>query len=342
MTPRYAESLNRALHRLMAENPRVFLIGEDVLDPYGGAFKVARDLSTAFPDRVLTTPISEAAIVGVGIGLALSGFRPIVEIMFGDFLTLATDQIVNHAAKFRWMYNEQVRVPIVIRTPMGGRRGYGPTHSQTLEQLFFSVPGLRIVAPSHLHDAGELLRTTVLTAEDPTLFVENKLLYGERLLLPDDHGRIGDFVVEWIAVSNPHWPTIRLSVAPAEPADAVLICYGGMAPLAMEAAHAAFMKNELKVTVLVASQVKPLPFADVAPCVRECGRVVFAEEGHCASGWGSGFANQLYAAMFRDLRAPIQCVGAQDLPIPSSRPMEDKVLPQVADIENALNRVMNE
>ena len=124
------------------------ILGEDVLDPYGGAFKVTRGLSTAFPERVQTTPISEAGIVGVAAGMALRGLRPVVEIMFGDFITLAADQLVNHAAKFRWMYNDQVRVPLVIRTPMGGRRGYGPTHSQTLEKLFLGVPGLKVLAPT--------------------------------------------------------------------------------------------------------------------------------------------------------------------------------------------------
>ena len=140
------DALNAALHRACAADERVIILGEDVLDPYGGAFKVTRGLSTTYPERVLTTPISEAGIVGVAAGMALRGLRPVVEIMFGDFITLAADQLINHAAKFRWMYNDQVRVPMVIRTPMGGRRGYGPTHSQTLEKLFLGVPGLILEA----------------------------------------------------------------------------------------------------------------------------------------------------------------------------------------------------
>ena len=130
--PSVLESLNSALHRAFSDNLNVYLLGEDILDPYGGAFKVSRGLSTSFPERVLTTPISEAGFVGVAAGMALRGLRPVVEIMFGDFVTLIADQMINHIAKFRWMYNNQVRLPIVIRTPMGGRRGYGPTHSQTL------------------------------------------------------------------------------------------------------------------------------------------------------------------------------------------------------------------
>jgi len=140
--PTVLQSLNKALHDAMSTDDKVVLLGEDILDPYGGAFKVTQGLSTAFPDRVIPTPISEAGIVGIAAGMALRGLRPIVEIMFGDFLTLIADQVINHIVKFKWMYNDQVSVPVVIRTPMGGRRGYGPTHSQTLEKLFLGVPGL--------------------------------------------------------------------------------------------------------------------------------------------------------------------------------------------------------
>ena len=129
---RYVESLNSALHKVMSEDERICVIGEDILDPYGGAFKVTKGLSTAFPGRVIGTPVSEAGITGLSIGMAIRGLRPILEIMFGDFITLCADQIINSAAKFSWMYNGQVSVPLVIRTPMGGRKGYGPTHSQTI------------------------------------------------------------------------------------------------------------------------------------------------------------------------------------------------------------------
>jgi pyruvate/2-oxoglutarate/acetoin dehydrogenase E1 component len=133
---RVVESINRALHELMAADPRLVVLGEDITDPYGGAFKVTRGLSSAYRDRVWTTPISEGGIVGMAAGMALKGRPTIVELMFGDFIALAADQIINHATKFRWMYNDQVEVPMIIRAPMGGRRGYGPTHSQSLEKHF--------------------------------------------------------------------------------------------------------------------------------------------------------------------------------------------------------------
>ena len=171
------ESLNQGLHRAFAEDERVYMLGEDILDPYGGAFKVTRGLSSAYPERVLTTPISEAGITGLATGMAMRGLRPVVEIMFGDFLPLIADQIINHMAKFRWMYNEQVRVPLVIRTPMGGRRGYGPTHSQTLEKLFLGIPGIKTLALTSLENPGQQLYNAILKEDNPILFIENKLLY---------------------------------------------------------------------------------------------------------------------------------------------------------------------
>ena len=136
----YAQELNNALKDAFESDERVYLVGQDILDPYGGAFKVSAGLSTRFPGRVITTPISEAGITGLGTGMAIRGLKPVVEIMFGDFITLCADQIVTNIAKFRAMYNGQVRVPIVIRTPMGGGRGYGPTHSQCLEKMFLGIP----------------------------------------------------------------------------------------------------------------------------------------------------------------------------------------------------------
>jgi pyruvate/2-oxoglutarate/acetoin dehydrogenase E1 component len=177
-------SLNRGLHQAFAQDTGVYLLGEDVLDPYGGAFKVTQGLSSTYPDRVITTPVSEAGIVGIATGMALRGLRPVVEIMFGDFLTLIADQLVNHVAKFRWMYNDKVELPLVVRTPMGGRRGYGPTHSQTLEKMFLGVPGIRVMAASQFGDPGEGLASAILNDNEPLLFIENKLLYLLPLLDP--------------------------------------------------------------------------------------------------------------------------------------------------------------
>ena len=160
-------SLNDALRRMLTRDERVILLGEDLHDPYGGAFKVTAGLSTEFAGRVISTPIGEAGLVGASIGLALAGYRPVAEIMFADFITLAMDQIYNHAVKFPGMF-DGVHVPLVVRTPSGGRRGYGPTHSQSPENLMTAVPGLTVVFPSHRHDVGHLLEIASLEWGHPS------------------------------------------------------------------------------------------------------------------------------------------------------------------------------
>ena len=173
--PRCVQVLNGALAEIFERRDDVILLGEDLLDPYGGAFKVSEGLSDRWPDRVLTTPISEASLFGVAAGMALRGQRPILEIMFGDFIALGFDQIVNGIAKFREMFDDQVAVPLVVRTPMGGRRGYGPTHSQSLEKLLMGVPGICVVATSECHDLRGLLVNAV-DDDRPVFFIENKLM----------------------------------------------------------------------------------------------------------------------------------------------------------------------
>lgn len=165
---RVAENLNRALHAAFAADPDLFLLGEDVADPYGGAFKITKGLSSGYPDRVLSTPISEQSLVGVANGLALSGGRAVVEIMFGDFATLAFDQIVNFAAKSVAMYGRRVDVPVVVRCPTGGRRGYGPTHSQSLQKHFIGVPHLSVHEISPFHDNTALLAGLLADGERPS------------------------------------------------------------------------------------------------------------------------------------------------------------------------------
>ena len=174
---RIVESVRRGLERALSENPQTVLLGEDIESPYGGAFKCTAGLSDTYPGRVRNTPISEAAITGIGNGLALAGLRPIVEIMFGDFLTLAADQWINHAAKFSWMYNDQVQVPLVVRTPMGGRRGYAATHSQSIEKHFIGLPGTQVLCLHHRYSPALVYDALVAEIDRPTLVVENKGLY---------------------------------------------------------------------------------------------------------------------------------------------------------------------
>lgn len=333
---RYAESINQGLFKLLAEDKRVYLIGEDILDPYGGAFKTAKGLSTAFPDQVITTPISEAGICGFSIGMALRGMIPIMEVMFGDFITLCADQIINQAVKFRWMYNDQVRVPLVIRTPMGGRRGYGPTHSQTLETIFLNVPMLRIVAPSLYHNPGEQLYHNVRATQDPLLFIENKSAYSQKLQVADECNRIGQLFYQKITQTDGINYTISLSTTQDEAPDVTVIAYGGTSTLAAEAAMNVFLQEEINVEVLIPSLVKPIPLYDLLPSVKESGRVLIVEESHKTSGWGAEVSSQIYEKLYGSLKAPIRRIGAKDTPISNAIELENQILPSKDEIMRAI------
>ena len=324
------EALNRSLEICLDSDPRVHFLGEDILDPYGGAFKVARGLSTAFPDRVHTTPVSEAGIVGVAVGMALRGLLPVAEIMFGDFITLGADQLINHAAKLRWMSDNRVQVPLVVRTPMGGRRGYGPTHSQTLEKLFLGVPGLRVVAPSALGDPGGLLRDAILDDIDPVLFIEHKLLYGHDVLQPET---LTEFEIN---SSGDRYPTWRLNLRGSPQPTVTLAAYGHMAELAREAMRRLAYEREIFIELIVFTQLSPTPLTALQKSVTRTGRLLTAEEGTERQGWG---AEVLAAAAESVDGLRVDRVAARDLPVPAAGPLEQAVLPSVEDMMNAAERL---
>ncbi|MCW5840939.1 MAG: hypothetical protein KIT77_06785 [Caldilinea sp.] len=325
----YLESLRTTLHAILDHDPAAVVLGEDILDPYGGAFKVMQGLSTRFPDRVLTTPICEASIVGMSVGMALRGLHPIAEIMFGDFVTLAADQIVNHAAKYPAMYNGQVSMPLVIRTPMGGGRGYGPTHSQSLERLFFGIPHLKLVAASHAHDAGALLQQAVADPE-PVIFVENKLLYPLRLErgnatitreeAPDSHG----------------YPVVTLrNYGAGESPDVTVIAYGGMSRLLVPLLER-LADEEIRLLACLPACISPLDAAPLVAAARQSGRVLVVEESPVAFGWGAEVAAQISALAGDRLLAPVARLGAAPMVIPAAKALEDTVLPSTASIEAAI------
>jgi pyruvate/2-oxoglutarate/acetoin dehydrogenase E1 component len=327
------EALQQSLSSCMQACDQVVFLGEDVLDPYGGAFKVARGLSTRYPERVITTPVSEAGIVGLGIGMALRGLRPVVEVMFGDFLTLAADQLINHAAKLRWMSNDQVRVPLVVRTPMGGRRGYGPTHSQTLEKHFMGVPGLRIVAVCDLDDPAELLRRAIIEDDDPVVFIEHKLLYPAAVMALDG---VPELRIEHLESS---YPTYRLRVDGAPNPMLTLAAYGHMGTLARMAALRLAYEHEIFAEILVFTQLSPAPYEPLVDSLTRTGHLLTLEEASPAAGWGA----ELVAVSTEHIRSGLRAarVGALAMPVPAAGPLEEAVLPGVDDIVKAAAALMN-
>jgi pyruvate/2-oxoglutarate/acetoin dehydrogenase E1 component len=334
-SPRCVQVINGALHDVFERRDDVYLLGEDLLDPYGGAFKVSAGLSTKWPDRVMTTPVSEAGMFGIAAGFALRGYRPIVEIMFGDFIALGFDQIVNGLSKFREMFDEQATVPLVVRTPMGGRRGYGPTHSQSLEKFLMGVPGIVVVAPSECHDIAGMLAAAV-DDDRPVFFIENKLMYGRPHRPPVD-AHVGDFAVR---TGDGAWPALTFSGNRFSGGEATIVAYGGMLPIALDAATRLILEEEIFTEVVALGQLLPLDLDPVLESVARTKALVTVEEGTLTAGVGAEIAARVQEAAWDDLRGPVRRVAARDGIIPSAPTLEDEALPGVEDLMAAVSGVL--
>ncbi|HUQ53044.1 MAG TPA: thiamine pyrophosphate-dependent enzyme [Gammaproteobacteria bacterium] len=323
-------AINRALQEWLEDDARVLLLGEDIRSPYGGAFKATRGLSDAHPERVINTPISEAGIVGIANGLALAGRRPVVEIMFGDFLGLCFDQLLNHAAKFRGMYNGRVSSAIVVRTPMGGGRGYGPTHSQNIEKHFAGMPGLR-VAVLHGRASIAALYAALRDSVEPTLIIENKLLYRESAAaaLPPGY--------EAFETTGP-WPTTVLR--PAGAPDLTIVAFGRMSLVAEQVA-AELRAEEIEVEILLPLSVSPFDARPVVESVARTRKLVVIEEGAAHFD----LASEVIAAAAEACRGGglhARRVAARPRPIPSALKLELEVLPSVAALRSACLELYDE
>ena len=317
---RYSDAVREALAAEMERDPNVVLLGEDI-GVYGGAFGVTAGLLERFgPDRVVDTPISENSFVGLAVGAAVTGLRPVVEIMFMDFIALAMDQIINHASKLRYMYDGQVSVPMVIRTPAGAGRGYGPSHSQNLEHLFVGVPGLRVVVPYTPLEAKGLLVAAIRDG-GPVLFVENKLLYGESGPVPK-----GEAVL----------PLGRARVL-REGDDVTIVSLGRMLNVVREAVSVLEEKGISPEVVNLVS-VNPIDTESIVASVEKTSHLVIVEEGVRSGGVGAEVAACVAELALEYLDGPIVRVGLPDVPVPSSPDLEQMVLPNAADVVAAVKR----
>ena len=322
MTLTYREALNQALREEMRRDGKVFLIGEDVAF-YQGAFKVSKGFLEEFGERrVVDTPITELGFTGLAIGAAMTGLHPVVEVMTFNFAILAMDQIVNNAAKIRYMSGGQISIPMVIRGPGSAAHQLGAQHSQSLEAWFCHVPGLKVVAPSTPRDAKGLLKSAIRD-NNPVIFIEAQLLY-------PTHGD----------VENEEY-VIPLGVAEVKRTgrDVTVIAYSKMVLVALQAADA-LAKEGIEVEVIDPRTLRPLDLTTLAASVKKTGKAVIVEEGWPFAGLGAQIAESLYTTVFDHLDAPITRVTGRDVPIPYARNLEDAAIPDVECIIAAVRTVL--
>jgi len=311
----YAQALKDAMSEEMRRDERVFLLGEDV-GPYGGAFGVTRGMIEEFgAERVRDTPISEAAITGAAVGAAMTGLRPIVEIMFSDFITIAMDQLVNQAAKARYQFGGQASVPMVLRAPEGSGTGAAAQHSQSVEAWVLNVPGLKVVAPSTPADAKGLLKSSIRD-DNPVVFLEQKLLYRTKGNVPE-----GEHLVP-LGVADVKRPGRDLTV----------ITYGRMVARCLEAAGT-LAGEGVDAEVIDLRTLRPLDTATLIDSARRTGRVLIVHEACQFAGFGGEIAAAIADSdAFYCLDAPIRRLGGRDVPIPYNKTLEAAVVPTVESI----------
>ncbi len=317
MITTYREALSQAMREEMRRDEKVFLIGEEV-GYYQGAFKVSKGFVEEFgPKRVLDTPITEAGFTGLAIGAAMAGLHPIVELMTFNFGILAMDQIVNNAAKIRYMSGGQLSVPMVIRGPGSAAHQLGAQHSQSLEAWFCHVPGLKVVAPATPQDAKGLLKSAIRDP-NPVIFIEAQLLYGTK-------GEVAE---------GEHTIPIGQAEVKQTGKDLTIVAYSKMLLLALEAAQA-LAQEGIQAEVVDPRTLKPIDHAVIVASVKKTGRLLIVEEGWAFCGLGAQIAECVYREAFDYLDAPIVRVTGEEVPMPYTRPLEDLAIPDLGRVLTA-------
>jgi 2-oxoisovalerate dehydrogenase E1 component len=323
---RQVELINQFFNEKMKNDGKTIFLGEDVLSPYGGAFKVAKNLSNNYPDRVFSTPISEAALVGISNGLAMAGFKPYAEIMFGDFVTLAMDQIINHASKFHHIYNGKASCPVVIRTPMGGKRGYGPTHSQTMDKFLVGIDNVTTVALNTLINP-KILYEAVHTEAHPVIVIENKIDYGKKIT----NAKIKNFHIQR---NLEKYPVIKITPVLAKP-DITIVTYGGSAEWVTANANKFFTATDLVPEIIVLTKIHPINYKEILESVKKTKKLYFVEEGSKINGIGSEVIATVIERI--DFFITAKRIGATPIPIPSVKSLEELVLPGIEMLVEVIN-----
>jgi len=325
-----AEALREAIAEEMERDERVFCIGEDIAVPggWGGAFTVTLGLEKKFPDRMIDAPIAELGFFGVAIGAALMGMRPIVDVQYGDFLLLASDQIINNAAKMRYMSGATVKVPLVMRAPIGAT-GRGAQHAQSMERFFTGVPGLKVVAPSNAYDAKGLLKAAVRD-DDPVLVFEHKLLYGSR------GARAEPGAIDATSEIPDTDYTIPLGTAAVRREGSHVTILAWLLMLHHAVAAAEVLATEgIQAEVVDVRSLSPIDYETIGKSVQKTGRVVIVEEGPKTGGVSAELAAGIMERFGASLKSPVIRIASPDVPVPFSPVLENAYRPDVPHIVEA-------
>jgi pyruvate dehydrogenase E1 component beta subunit len=316
------EAISQALWEEMENDKNVFIMGEEV-GVWGGTYAVTRGFFDHFgPERVRDTPIAEGVIIGAANGAAMTGLRPVAELMTINFALLAMDQIVNHSAKLRIMFGGQFKVPIVIRAVGGGGRQLGATHSQTPDVIFAHFPGLKVIAPGTPYDAKGLLKSAI-REDDPVMFIEHSTLYQTRGEVPEE-----DYV-----------EPIGVSKVQRQGEDVTLVTYSKMLQVSLQAAEQ-LASEGIEVEVIDLRTLRPLDIEPIIESFKRTNRAVIVEEGWGTFGIGSEIASRIYENAFDYVDAPIKRVAQKEVPLPYNRELEQLALPNIDDIVNAVREVL--
>ena len=331
---RFGELINHYFIKIAKQNKKVIFLGEDITDPYGGAFKITKNIKNKFPKQIIATPISEASIVGLSGGLAIEGFKPIVEIMFGDFLSLAFDQILNNLSKFHYMYGKEINTPLVIRTPMGGGRGYGPTHSQSIEKHFFGITGLNIF-PLNPFFPINVIYEKAFKSNLPSLIIENKLQYN--FILDDikktylNNFKFKNYEDNFISV---------FSISEFKNDEVTLVCYGGTTEIAIKASYELFLEKEISCRVIVFSKLNEINDKIFKRLIADSGPILSIEESNKFFGFGSEIGTILKEDEKFNLRK-FRRLASKDHVIPASISLEKDTLISSQKIKDNINEILN-
>jgi pyruvate/2-oxoglutarate/acetoin dehydrogenase E1 component len=317
----YAQAINEALMHNLERDERVFIIGEDI-GKYGGIFQVTAGLLEKFgPERVIDTPISESGFVGAAIGASLTGMRPVVEIMFIDFTTVAMDMIINQMAKIHYMFGGKGKIPLVLRTNIGAGRGAAAQHSQSFHAFFMHTPGLKVITPSTPYDAKGLMNTAIQD-EDPVLFIEHKKLYVTK----------GDVPEEYYTLPFGEADIKR------EGKDITIVATHAMVSRALSVAEE-FAREGIEIEIVDPRTLRPLDKGCILESVKKTGRVIVADEGHVTCGVSAEISALVAEEAVEYLQAPIIRIGSPDTPVPFSPPLEKIYIPDEDDVKEAVQRM---